>query len=134
MGKIVAEGDQLVFYRNIESERAFNEHNTKPFGSPENWRCEIPVEKTCEQHKGIFKNFAAHVLDGEPLLAPGEEGIYGLTISNAIHYSAWTGGWANVKQFPHDDFYRLLQEKIQTSTFKKAAVQKRENVDMSNTF
>lgn len=134
MGKIVAEGDQLVFYRNVESERAFNEHNTRPFGSPENWRCEIPVGKTCEQHKGIFKNFAAHVLDGEPLLAPGEEGIYGLTISNAIHYSAWTGGWTNVKQFPHDDFYRLLQEKIQNSTFKKAAVQKRENVDMSNTF
>ena len=59
------------------------------------------------------------MLNGTPLLAPGCEGINGLTISNAIHYSAWTGKWADVKNFPHDEFYQLLQEKIKNSTVVK---------------
>ena len=65
-------------------------------------------------------------------MAPGEEGVFGLTISNAIHYSAWTGGWADVKNFPHDEFYKLLEERIKTSkrkTAKKAVV-----ADLEGTF
>ena len=61
---------------------------------------------------------------GTPLLAPGEEGINGLTISNAIHYSAWTGKWADTKNFPHEEFYELLQDKIAKSTVVKAEVQR----------
>ena len=44
-----------------------------------------------EQHAGIMKNFTNHVLNGEKLIAPGQEGINGLTISNAIHLSSWLG-------------------------------------------
>ena len=28
---------------------------------------------------------------GEPLIAPGEEGIRGLTLSNAVYLSSWLG-------------------------------------------
>ena len=38
-----------------------------------------------------MKNFTNHVLFGEALIAPGNEGINGLTISNAIHLSSWLG-------------------------------------------
>ena len=59
------------------------------------------------------------MLNGSKLLAPGYEGINGLTISNAIHYSAWTGKTVQVKNFPHDEFYAMLEEKIANSTMKK---------------
>lgn len=135
MGKLVVEsGDTLTFYRNVESEREYNAKNKTSFGRPENWKCEIPVKPGGEQHVGILKNFASHILEGSELLAPGEEGILGLTISNAIHYSAWTGGWADVTNFPHDEFYQLLQQKIASSTFKKSEGKSAVEADMSNTF
>ena len=68
---------------------------------------------------GILSNFAAALRSGAQLLAPGEEGIFGLTISNAIHLSAWTGETVDVKDFPDERFYRLLQEKIGASTVVK---------------
>ena len=134
MGNLVVEKDKITFYRNVESEREFNAKNTASFGRPENWVCDIPVTPGGEQHVGIFKNFASHVLEGTPMLAPGEEGIYGLTISNAIHYSAWTGGWADVAHFPHEEFYQLLQQKIASSTMKKEESKNVVAADMSNTF
>lgn len=116
MGRVVVENNRIVFNRNVISEREFNEKTAKPFDMPENWTCEIPVAQgSGTRHMGIFSDYASAVLHGTPLLAPGEEGIKGLTISNAIHYSAWTGDWADIEHFPHDEFYRLLQEKIKSS-------------------
>ena len=41
------------------------------------------------QHTDVLKNFAANVLDGTPLLAPGSDGIQGVALANAIHLSSW---------------------------------------------
>ena len=120
MGKVVIENNKLIFRRNVISEREHNKVNTTPFGTPECWNCEIPVDFSGgEQHKGILKNFASAILNGTELLAKGEEGINGLTISNAIHLSGWTGETVDVKNFPHDRFYELLQDKIKNSTVVK---------------
>ena len=120
MGMLVVENNKISFKRNIMSEREFNKINKEVFGILENWDCQIPTEsQTEEQHALILKDFALAILNGKPLLAPGIEGINGLTISNAIHYSAWTNGWADLKDFPHDDFYKLLQERIASSTVVK---------------
>ncbi len=120
MGKLVIEDNKILFKRNVISEREHNKVNTAPFGTPECWNFEIPADFSGgEQHIGIIKNFASAVLNGTELLAPGEEGINGLTISNAIHLSAWTGETIDVKNFPHDKFYELLQEKIKNSTVVK---------------
>ena len=120
MGKVVIEDNQIIFKRNIISEREHNATNTRPFGRPECWTCNIPADFSGgEQHVGIFKNCASAVLNGTELLAPGEEGVLGLTISNAIHLSAWTGETVDVKNFPDDRYYELLQEKIRTSTVVK---------------
>ncbi|MDN5795863.1 MAG: Gfo/Idh/MocA family oxidoreductase [Intrasporangium sp.] len=43
------------------------------------------------QHAGVLENFAAHILDGTPLLAPGADGINGVRLANAIHLSSWLG-------------------------------------------
>ena len=119
-GKLVVENDKLTFKRNIISERKHNKINTKPFARPECWDCEIPITQKGEQHVGIFKDFTSALLNGTELLAPGEEGINGLTISNSIHLSAWTGETVDVKNFPDDKFYELLQERIKNSKVAKA--------------
>lgn len=133
MGKVVIEDNQLIFKRNVISEREHNRINTEPFARPECWECKIPVDFSGgEQHVGILKNFAAAVRNGAELLAKGEDGILGLTISNAIHLSAWTGETVDVKNFPDERFYELLQEKIRSSTVVKKESQK--IVDNSNTY
>lgn len=124
MGFVEVTKDKITFKRNVESEREYNERNrTELFGTPECWQCEIPTKGENPQHLGILRNFTDAVLDGAELLAPGEEGINGLTISNAIHYSAWTNGWADVKSFDHEGYYKLLQEKIKKSTVVKKEIQ-----------
>lgn len=125
MGKIVVEKNKLTFHRNRISEREHNRINTEAFKKPECWTCDIPVAQDGgEQHIGILKNFTRAILNGEKLLAPGEEGIYGLTISNAIHYSTWVDDWADLEHFNHDHYYELLQERIRSSTVEKNVVQK----------
>ncbi|URN93566.1 MAG: Gfo/Idh/MocA family oxidoreductase [Candidatus Pristimantibacillus lignocellulolyticus] len=41
------------------------------------------------QHIAVFENFAAHIVEGAPLLAPGSDGIHGVALANAIHLSSW---------------------------------------------
>ncbi|QGK70170.1 gfo/Idh/MocA family oxidoreductase [Allosaccharopolyspora coralli] len=43
------------------------------------------------QHSGVLENFAANILDGTPLLAPGSDGVNGVRLANAIHLSSWLG-------------------------------------------
>lgn len=120
MGKVVIENNRLVFNRNVISEREHNRINKLPFAKPECWECNIPVDFSGgPQHVGILENFADALLNGAELLAKGEDGILGLTISNAIHLSAWTGETVDVKHFPDDRFYELLQEKIRNSKVVK---------------
>ncbi len=111
MGKLVIENDTITFWRLRESTDSFNEHFTGEIGQPECWKCEIPVKGTYTSHPGVITNFCDAILTGKPLLAPGEDGILGLSISNAIHLSSWTGGgWVDL---PVDGklFKQLLTEK-----------------------
>ena len=120
MGKIVIEDNSIIFHRNVISEREHNKINKEIFKKPECWKCEIPADFSGgEQHVGILKNFTNAIEKGTELLARGEEGINGLTISNAIHLSAWTGKTVDVKNFNDEEFYSLLQDKIKNSTVVK---------------
>ena len=97
-GKLVIEGGKLTFTELEVSETEFNAVNRK-------FMPRIPSRKIkkrigllgqakmflFEQHTGIINNFISNILFGTPLIAPGEEGIRGLTISNAIHLSGLTG-------------------------------------------
>lgn len=118
-GKIVVEDGKLTFWRLRTPEPQFNAEFTGGFGSPECWKCEIPVQDGGgEQHKGILRNFTNAILHDEVLLAPGEEGIKGLTLSNAMYLSAWTDNWVELP-IDSDLFYEKLMEKVKNSTFQK---------------
>lgn len=43
------------------------------------------------QHTTVMENFACHIIDGTPLLAPGSDGINGVNLANAIQLSSWLG-------------------------------------------
>jgi len=43
------------------------------------------------QHIAVMENFAANIVEGTPLLAPGSDGINGVALANAIHLSSWLG-------------------------------------------
>ncbi|WP_241992329.1 Gfo/Idh/MocA family protein [Cryobacterium lactosi] len=63
------------------------------------------------QHAGVLENFAANILDGTPLLAPGSDGIKGVRLANAIHLSSWTGREVSL-DFDQDEFLAALNERI----------------------
>lgn len=131
-GKIVIEDGTLTFFRLRTPEPKFNAEYTRGFGAPECWKCEIPVAPgDGDQHKGIMRNFTNAILHNEPLLAPGEEGIHGLTLSNAMYLSAWTDNWVDL---PIDSelFYEKLMEQVEKSTFQKAPVSQKA-LDVSGT-
>ena len=85
-----------------------------------------------QQHTGVLNAFASHVIHGTPLIAGGEEGIRGLSISNAAHYSSWTGETVSVP-VDEDKYYELLMKKIAGSKGKKE-VKEAVNQDMSSTY
>lgn len=43
------------------------------------------------QHTTVIENFALHILEGAPLLAPGSDGIHGVNLANAALLSGWLG-------------------------------------------
>lgn len=97
-GKIVIENNKLVFTELEVAESVFNATNKKFMPSIPSHKIVKKMSKAGElimnvfaQHTGIINNFTNHIVNGEPLIAPGEDGIRGLTISNAIHLSSWTG-------------------------------------------
>ena len=65
-----------------------------------------------EQHIAVLENFAANILDGTPLIAPGSDGINGVGLANAIHLSSWLG---KEVELPVDEEFILaeLNKKIE---------------------
>jgi predicted dehydrogenase len=63
------------------------------------------------QHIGVLENFAANILNGTPLLAPGSDGIVGVRLANAIHLSSWLGREVPL-DFDEDRYLELLNERI----------------------
>lgn len=120
-GKIVIENGKLSFWRLRVPEPEFNQTTESLFGQPECWECKVPIGKKEEGHHVITQNWVNAILHGTPLLAPGEEGIRGLTLSNAMYLSTWTDDWVNLP-LDEDLFYSKLQEKIAQSTSQKTTV------------
>ena len=90
-GKLVLEDGKLTFWELETPERELCFTSKDGFLMPNAVRREILPEGEDLAHLGILKNFANAVLYGEKLIAPGYDGLNGLQISNAIHFSDWTG-------------------------------------------
>lgn len=64
-----------------------------------------------QQHAAVLTNFAAHVLDGTPLIAPGSDGINGVRLANAMHLSAFLGAEVDI-DFSEDLYLTELNKRI----------------------
>lgn len=78
------------------------------------WETETFTEESPwgEQHAGVLRNFAANILDNEPLLAPGSEGINGVRLANAIHLSDWLGKEVTLDDFDDALYLEELNKRI----------------------
>ncbi|MCK9479474.1 MAG: Gfo/Idh/MocA family oxidoreductase [Firmicutes bacterium] len=125
MGKIVVENNDITFYRNRVDEREFNKANKAGFGIPEVWKCAVSTDGKYEGHVGILKNIVDVIKNNAQPIAEGVEGILGLSISNAMHLSAWTDSWVELDKLDEELFYDTLQSKIKNSKFKKRDVKEK---------
>lgn len=118
MGRLVLENRQIEFLRNEISEREFNRRNTENMPMPSYWTCTVPPRDGEMKHQHITQNFVNAILENEPLIAPGVDGIREVELSNAIHLSAWTGRTVTLPVDP-DEFLRMLNEKRNASKKRK---------------
>ena len=136
-GKIIAEAVdkewKLTMWKSEIGEPEFSSTNTVPFGHPAYVKSEVETDGENPQHMGVFKAFAANILHGTPLVADGREGINGLTLSNAMHFSAWTKSDVEISSFNHELFKYMIAEKAANSRRKVASVSTAVT-DMDSTF
>lgn len=89
----------LALVKGQSGEKLYTEES---FECPENWD---------QQHIDVLINFAGAILRGEPLIAPGAEGVQAVQIANAMFLSDWLG---HAVRIPVDEtlFYEKLQERV----------------------
>jgi predicted dehydrogenase len=117
-GTLLCDGkEELVMYKLDVPEPEFTKTCTSSFGHPKAERIVVETDGENPQHSGVLNAFAAHILRGEPLVADGREGINGLTISNAMHLSAWLGQEVKLP-FDEDLYYEELMKRVATSRRK----------------
>ncbi|MDB6055434.1 MAG: dehydrogenase, partial [Verrucomicrobiales bacterium] len=87
-GKLVLEQGKLSFTRNEVSMLEFSQTAQGGFSKPEVWNADIPIDNAPGRHEEIVQNFVDSILDGKPLIAPGEEGIWSVELANSILYSS----------------------------------------------
>ncbi|MBQ4627197.1 MAG: Gfo/Idh/MocA family oxidoreductase [Clostridia bacterium] len=132
-GKLVCENNKLMLYKLKDTVSNHCANASEGFGSIEGEWIEVETDGRNKQHSEVTNKFAAAILRGEPLVARGEEGIRGLSISNAAHLSSWLGKEIELP-VDEDIYYAELQKKIAAGNANKENVVENIQGDMSSTF
>ena len=132
-GKLIAEDSKLKMWKNKVWEKEFSKTNENPFARPEFEYSEVETDGQNPQHSGVLTQFADAILNGGELVARGEEGINGLTISNAMHLSSWLDKEIDLTNFDSELFYEELKKRIATSR-RKTVSKEVGTVDMNASF
>lgn len=131
--KLVCEnGRKITLYELAESLPENIKNCPNGFTNIEVKEIDVETDGKNDQHTGVLNAFADHILFGAPLVANGDEGIRGLMISNAAHYSSWTGETVELP-IDEDKYYELLMSKVASSKAKEDVVSV-VNEDMSSTY
>ena len=86
-GKVVLENGEFRFTRNEIPSSEFSRTSKDRFAAPATWDIRVPIPAGGQQHLEIMQNFADAILNGAPLIAPAEEGINSVELSNAMIFS-----------------------------------------------
>jgi predicted dehydrogenase len=90
-GTLVLENGKLLFTRNSADMIEFSRTSKQGFVKPESKTEELPFANAEAPHAALLQNFVNAILDGEPLIAPGVEGIHAVELANAMVYSSLLG-------------------------------------------
>lgn len=131
--RLIATPGRLSVLEYDESEPEFSAHNTVPFATVGAHEVPVATDGDNPQHVGVLNAFAGAVLDGTPLIADGREGIRGLTLSNAMHLSAFLGRPVEIP-FDEREFYDLLMARVATSRRKTGGAADAAPADTAGTY
>ena len=118
-GSMVCEGGQVRCRLLERSEREICFTSDDPWYMAEVPETILETDGENPQHAGVISGFAGHLLRGEPLTATAEDGLRALRLSNAIHYSSWTGRAVSLP-IPEEAFDQMLAQKAAASRVRKA--------------
>lgn len=130
--KLVCEDNKLRMYVSEHSSSEIIIKSEDGFANIGGEWVDVELEGENNQHVGVMNAFAANILRGEELIAKGEEGINGLTISNAAFLSSWLDKTIHLP-IDEDLYYAELEKRIKSSKAKTNVVEK-VNEDMSSTY
>jgi predicted dehydrogenase len=121
-GKVLLEADMLSFTRNESDMTEFSRAAKLGFARPEVWNVSIPLESAANPHATLMQNFVNAILDGEALIAPGEEGIHSVELANVILYSSLIG---QTVELPMDSaaYENKLNQLIASSKLEKKVLE-----------
>lgn len=118
LGKLILENQKLKWYRLKQPVSEVIRLSQKSFEDMECEYEEMVQTQPESSHKGILQNFSNAILYGEELIAPGYEGIYELTLSNAAYLSQWRGNSMITLPLDEDAFQQMLEERQAGSVWK----------------
>jgi len=121
-GKIVLENNKLTFTRNDTDTIVFSRAAKTGFDHPGIEQIDIQIKNAAAPHASLMQNFVDAILDGAPLLVPGEEGLHSVELANVMLYSSLIG---QTVELPMDgaEFEKKLQQLIAESKFEKKVVE-----------
>jgi len=121
-GKLVLERDKLSFTRNETDMLQFSRTAKVGFAKPDVWQVEIPFDNAPNPHAILMQNFVNAILDREPLIAPGEEGLHSVEFANVMLFSSLLG---QTVELPMDSaaYEKKLNQLITESKLEKKVVE-----------
>lgn len=131
-GTVVMENNKVLLTRNEADMLEFSQTAKQGFVKPDVWNVEIPFENATLPHAIIIQNFVNAILDGEPLIVPGADGMHSVELANVMVYSSLVN---ETVQLPMDGaaWETKLNELIATSKVVKKVV-KVEATDFASSF
>ncbi len=121
-GTLVLENGKLMFTRNAADMIEFSKTARQGFVKPEATTEQVPFENAAAPHATLMQNFVNAILDGEPLIAPGADGIHAVELANVMVYSSLLG---ETVELPIDGaaWERKLNQLIAESKVRKKVMQ-----------
>ena len=131
-GTLVLENNNLTLTRNEADMLEFSKTAKQGFVKPGSRTEEIAFENAAAPHATMVQNFVNAILDGAPLIVPGEEGINSVELANVMIYSSLLG---QTMELPMDGaaWEKKLNQLIAESKIEKKVV-KVVTDDFANSF
>jgi len=121
-GTLILEGGKLIFTRNAADMVEFSKSAKQGFVKPEAKTEELPLVNAAAPHAMLMQNFVNAILSGEPLIAPGADGIHSVELANVMMYSSLLG---ETVALPMNgaDWEKRLNQLIAESKLEKRVMQ-----------